>query len=121
MMTQFLSSPEYLSKHPLPSAFIVSLYNKVLSREPDAGGLATHLESIAKGFSPLRIAQSFVGSVELRQKIVIEFYRGYLRRGPDAGGLLTWMTELQKGRTYQNLTAAFVSSTEYQNGTKGWW
>jgi mucin-2 len=77
---QFLSSPEYLSAQapapaPAPAPafdnrqFLTGLYEQVLRRAPDEGGLNFWLDALNQGYSPEDVERQFYSSPEYQQLI----------------------------------------------------
>ena len=62
----FMASPEFQSRFnvTLDSAFVTLLYHNVLDREPDAGGLAYHVDRLANGATRADVLVGFSESPE---------------------------------------------------------
>ena len=65
---QFISSPEYRAKYgaTTDAQFLTLLYENVLNREPDSGGLQYHLDEFAHGASRADMLTHFSESPEAR-------------------------------------------------------
>jgi YD repeat-containing protein len=101
---------------------VVRLYMGALGRNPDIGGLTTHLRSIAAGTTMATLGQQFVDSVEFGNRFgtnlsdtdfVAQLYRLVLGREPSAGSD-GWVTVLQnQAMTRGQVLLAFTNSVEY--------
>jgi uncharacterized repeat protein (TIGR01451 family) len=106
--------------------FIAGLYQDLLGRAPDPGGLAGFQQAVdvarAQVLSP--IARQFVTSTEYRLDLVNGYYTTYLRRPAGAGEVAGWLAALQQGMTTEQVLAAFLGSDEdfqKDGGTNGSW
>lgn len=96
------------------------LYDTVLGRAPDAGGLAYFGDLIARGATPTEIARSMLGSMEAASRygglsdrdFVASLYRGALDREPDAGGLAWSEARLAQGASRAQVAAGLADSAE---------
>jgi uncharacterized delta-60 repeat protein len=94
--------------------FVTHLYLDLLERSPDAGGLTTYVNALNQGiFTPLQLAQTFVGSPEYHTLEVQGLYGRLLGRPPDPAGLDHWVSFLNQGGTAQQLEAILIGSAEY--------
>lgn len=62
----FITSPEFMQRYGAldDTAFVTQLYDNVLHRAPDAGGLAYHVDHLAHGFSRADVLAGFSESPE---------------------------------------------------------
>ncbi len=97
-----------------PAGFVASLYQFVLNRKPDAGGLAYWTQQIAGGTSRLQIAQGFWASFEHRGLQVDQYYSTYLHRASEASGRAFWVAAFSGGLDERGIALGFVKSAEYQ-------
>ncbi|NDW01325.1 DUF4214 domain-containing protein [Salipiger sp. PrR002] len=120
--------------------FVTQLYNNVLDRDPDAGGLAGWTARLEAGMSRAQVVLGFSESAEFKAGTaaaanafslgglqqgwsddVFRLYQATLDRAPDLGGLLGWSGRLAEGQAYLGVVNGFVQSAEFQNtyGTLG--
>jgi hypothetical protein len=102
------------------SEFVTLVYNNVLGRAPDPGGLAFwtgQLDSGARtrgdvmlGFSE---SPEFKGTIAA-EVFVTQIYAGMLRRAPDQGGFNFWVNAIDNGQPGLNLISGFLVSGEYR-------
>ncbi|MGI9350057.1 MAG: DUF4214 domain-containing protein, partial [Rhizobiaceae bacterium] len=132
----FVTSTEFVTTYGSldDTQFVNLLYNNVLDREADAGGLAAWLNALATGLTRAEVvvgfseSKEFIGNTQeanaafLSSGIptvltddVYRLYQATLDREPDAAGLLGWLTALGGGATKQQVADGFVSSTEFQS------
>ncbi|WP_299030415.1 Calx-beta domain-containing protein [uncultured Sulfitobacter sp.] len=119
------------------SGFVSLLYNNVLNRDADAGGLAGWLGQLENGTSREQVVIGFSESAEFKSVTATEanaystalfergqasylddvfrLYRATLDRDPDQGGLESWSTQLENGQEYTSIAAGFTNSTEFRN------
>lgn len=96
------------------------LYETVLDRAPDAGGLAYSGGLIARGVTAADLAQSMLASPEFAGRYggltdrdyAAALYRNGLNRDADAGGLAWAQGLLTQGMSRAGLAAAFADSAE---------
>jgi hypothetical protein len=117
----FVDSAEYRRQYPSDTAFITSLYQRLLNRAPEASGLQVMLQSMQAGTSRYEIARGFLRSEEYCRAYMRGIYNRYLRRDPDAEGWTNWTNRLKSGLNQQDAIVGAVSSTEYQNAVIAWW
>jgi hypothetical protein len=77
------------------TGFVKLVYENVLGREPDPGGLAFWVNQLGAGMTRGALMVGFSESAEYRAKIapsvnVVMAYIGMLRRSPDQGGFDYW-------------------------------
>ena len=97
-----------------------SLYNKLLGRQSDPGGLQYWVNQINSGRNTTAqvINPGFLRSREYTLQRINESYQKYLGRQPDSGGLDFWANKLQNGVSMQEVTKGFVTSAEYLGRSK---
>ncbi len=135
MAEGFESSTEFQTVYgPLDdTGFVTLLYNNVLNRDPDAGGLAFWLGQLTGGTSRAEVATGFSESnefagltgdsnafflasdqpLELTDN-VYRLYQATLDREPDMPGFLDWLDTLSTGTTLLQVAQDFVTSDEFQ-------
>lgn len=103
-------------------AQVARLYDAVLGRLPDAGGLAFWAEALDGGRIDLRdMAGQFLASAEYRTvygplsdaDFVWVVYRNALDRPGDAGGVGHWMAGLDAGLSRAAMVVSFSESPEH--------
>lgn len=96
------------------------LYDTVLGRTPDAGGLAYFGDTIARGAAPVDVARSMLASAEATSRygglsnrdFAASMYRNALDREPDAGGLAWTQGRLDQGASRAQVAVGLADSTE---------
>jgi hypothetical protein len=91
----FYASPEYFSGygHNDLSTWVTDLYNKVLHRAPDPGGLAYYV-NLAPTTNRYTVAYPFYQSLESSNTRVKALYLHFLQRPADQGGLDYWANKI---------------------------
>jgi hypothetical protein len=135
--SQFLTSTEFRSVYgALDNAqFVTLLYQNVLGRTPDAGGLSEWVRALNAGASRASVVAGFSDSTEFKSNTTMDvdafatskvsnehqgqiyrLYRATLGREPDSTGFLNWMNALDTGgQSLKTVVAGFVGSTEFQS------
>jgi hypothetical protein len=119
----FAQSTEFQSRYGslTNSQFVSLVYNNVLGRPPDSGGLAFWTGRLDSGaMNRGQVMLAFSESAEYRIIIfndvfVTQIYVGMLRRAPDTGGFNFWVGQLDSGVSGLNLIQGFLNSTEYRS------
>lgn len=94
--------------------YVIAVYQDVLKRAPDPGGLAYWAAQLDQGMPVSSVAQAIVHSDEYYAHFVIEpDYLKLLGRAADEAGVTYWTQKLQSGLTDQQLEAAFAASDEF--------
>ena len=105
---------------------IARLYQAVLGRTPDAGGLTFWRGTLANGNTLGAMADAFAGSPEFlatygtltNREFVRALYLNTLGREGDGGGLDFWTTVLVTGAmSRSNVVLGFSESAEHQART----
>lgn len=131
----FLASPEYVGAHGPVSAesdagFVTELYQIVLGRSADAGGLAFWQDALSRKVSRGEVAADFALSPEnLAQdqgllgagvfapdpvaSDVARLYYAVLDRAPDADGMQFWTGLINGGLSKTAAADGFLRSPEY--------
>ncbi|MEC3862648.1 DUF4214 domain-containing protein [Mesobacterium sp. TK19101] len=131
----FVSSPEFESVYIAitDADFVTLLYNNVLDRAPDAGGLDDWVARLQGGTTRSEVVVGFAESTEfvastaaaadafaaasMAQTWTDDVYRLYLAtlcREADAGGFTDWVAQLTNGTDYLSVVGGFVNSAEFQ-------
>jgi Bacterial Ig-like domain (group 3)/FG-GAP-like repeat/Domain of unknown function (DUF4214)/FG-GAP repeat len=97
--------------------FIYAMYNNLLAREPDPGGLATYQTVLSNGsYTRDHVAYDMVNSPEFNtdERFAVGLYYGILGRDPEYTGWDFHRRNLHLLRVDQgSLTAAFLATPEY--------
>ncbi len=117
ILETFLASPEIVT---LPTG-LAGIYQAVLGRQPDKGGLQFWSGVHRDGANFTQIAQQMVNSVEFKQKyaslttpetVINQIYLNGLGREADAPGLAYWVNELTRGADMGAVAASIALSPE---------
>lgn len=131
--TSFTESSEFKSEYGLLSdeQFVALLYNNVLDRAPDAGGLSAWVTSLNAGSNRSSVVLGFSESMEFQQKVssetregiwvpdaeattIARLYYAALDRAPDAEGLKSWTNALETSASLEKIVGGFMQSEEFQ-------
>jgi hypothetical protein len=99
--------------------WLKALYQDLLNRAPDAGGLSSWAQDIQRGQSLDSVANGFLTSQEYCTDVITGLYKQFLKRAPDSGGLASWVANMQAGHSLQSIILGFCTSTEYSNDNSG--
>jgi hypothetical protein len=94
-------------------AFINKVYQDMLHRAADAGGLANWEAQLNQGVTRTQVAQAIMMSEEGLASQVTDLYSQILHRLPDAAGLATYTKFLAQGGNLTDVEAALIGSQEY--------
>ena len=96
------------------------LYQTVLERAPDDGGLKAWSDAInSKGISVASLLDGFFSSAEFHdlqasnKEFISALYAHLLLRIEDQQGASQWLAALEKGATYTDVALAFLQSSEF--------
>lgn len=131
----FVNSPEFKAVYGALSNvdFVELLYQNVLGREADAGGLANWVARLGGGTSRAAVVLGFSESAEFSKSTLADatrftqerdsavwaddiyrLYQATLDRDPDQAGFLGWAEKLAAGRSFLTAVSGFVNSKEFQ-------
>ncbi len=123
--TGFVNSAEFQTKYGAlnNTQFVTLLYNNVLHRAPDAGGLGHWVNQLNSGASRESVVTGFSESSEFAKATDSEWHTGQifrlygatLGRQPDAVGFAGWTSGLDNGLGIQDVAGGFVGSAEFQS------
>jgi hypothetical protein len=100
--------------------YVTAVYEDVLARTPDPGGLAYWSSLLDQGAAVSSVAESIAHSAEYYANFVIQpTYLKLLGRAADDAGVQYWTVRMQNGLTDQDLEASFVASDEFFNNAGG--
>ena len=116
------------------AAFVELLYQNVLNRASDPGGLQGWLNALAGGAARADVVLGFSDSREFQNSTradavawatghtdsiwsddVYRLYRSTLDRDPDLGGFQDWMGRVGSGTPFLTAIEGFTGSREFQN------
>jgi len=125
-VTDIITSP---AKANPPIALVTTLYQEILGRTPDQGGLACWVNAVNSGSTVTQIATSFWNSSEHKANFignlttashdasnafVSALYHDVLGRAGDTGGITSWDQVLNSNSVTPNLVAMdFWNSSEH--------
>jgi hypothetical protein len=116
VMVAFMSTAEYSIQHPSNTAFVTAVYQDLLNRTPDPGGLTAWVNALNNGQTRSQVAQSLVNTNERHQNLVTSYYLTFLRRFPDSNGFAFWVNQLNSGLfNDQGVALALLNSLEYSS------
>jgi hypothetical protein len=96
------------------SKWLNGLYEDLLGRAPDPGGLAFWVANRHGGMSANDVVDGFLNSTEYCSRKATSLYQEILDRAPDPGGLQTWTSELEKAAPLQEVLLGFFDSAEFK-------
>src|SRR6187401_192884 len=99
---------------PTDGDFVDWAFERTLSREPDAPGLAYWVGQLAAGLDPVVFLDVVLHSTEHAEWTapVLRAYRTAYGRGADLAGLRYW-TGLRLGPTFESVLPYFLASPEH--------
>ena len=101
-------------------ALVAQMYQDLLQRPADAGGLTNWTAALDHNASPSQVALDVAQSPEARNLQVQSLYQQFLHRTADPAGLAGFTQALAAGQTLEQVAAAIVASPEfYQNRGAG--
>jgi len=117
---EFASQASFLPPLDPVTAFVTTLYVRILGRGPDQAGLTGFVTQLTQTRTVLPTVQFFLASAEFlarnttNTEFVTLLYRVFLDRVPDAGGLAGWVALLNQGTaTRAQLVLQFAASPEF--------
>jgi hypothetical protein len=93
--------------------YVTSLYDSLLGRKPDTGGLTYWGELIETGLPRPNLVESLWQSGEHRALQVSQYYSTYLHRTPSGAEQSAWVNVFLAGATEAQVEAGFLTSPEY--------
>src|SRR5205823_3305457 len=94
-------------------AWVQGMYNDLLGRSPDQGGLSYWVDRLNAGADPASVAYGFAGSAEREGQRISRDYWNFLGRAPESGAVNYWVGQFLGGASNENVVAGFVGSDEY--------
>lgn len=97
------------------TTWLAGLYQKLLKRAPDAGGLGFFQNVLIDSSSTARrdTAGAIGSSGEHRGQLVRDWYTTYLGRAAGDGDIAFWNGAMSSGATQEQVQAAIIGSAEY--------
>jgi hypothetical protein len=95
------------------TSYVKSLYQNLLNRAADSGGLAFWVNQINNGMSNFQVAQDFWRSAEHRGIEIDSYYQNFLGRTADPAGRAFWVNQMMNGASEVQVIARFFTSGEY--------
>jgi hypothetical protein len=118
---EFASQASFLPPQDPVTAFVTTLYVRILGRGPDQVGLTGFVTQLNQTRTVLPTVQLFLSSPEFlarnttNTEFVTLLYRVFLDRVPDQAGLSIFVTQLTNGTATRNqLVLLFAASPEFQ-------
>jgi uncharacterized protein (TIGR03118 family) len=99
--------------------FVDRIYQDLLGRQADAGGLAFWTGQMDQGMTRAQVVSAIENTVEFQTGVVQKAYQQFLHRAADQGGLSFWVSFLQQGNTVEQMEAGLVGSAEYFQNREG--
>ncbi len=100
-------------------AAVTQLYQDLLHRLPDAGGLDYWTNQLGQGADTTAVATALTHSTEFHRGEVDGVYQRLLNRAADEGGRAFFASALDGGQTVQQVEAAVAASPEYAQSHPG--
>jgi hypothetical protein len=119
----FSQTPEFTARYGSlnNTNFVTAIYNNVLGRPPDSGGLSYWVGQLNNGaITRGGLVLAFSESAEHRARaanrvFVTQMYVGMLGRAPEAGGFNFWVGVLDGGGSRLGIIQGFFGAPEYHN------
>jgi hypothetical protein len=109
-----LGSAEFYSDSGgAPAGFVSALYEDLLGRLPDPGGLASWVSQLAAGASRTAVAGGILDSNEYLSDLANGYYVSMLGRAADPGGLASAVNKLATGASDEAILAGIIGSAEF--------
>jgi hypothetical protein len=109
-----ITSPEYLGAHPDSGSLIAALYQTVLGRPVDAGGLAAW-QGIYASQGALGVALGILNSDEANVRMLNLVFANFLGRGMQAGEQEFWLSRIHSGVTPGQVAEILLGTDEFYN------
>lgn len=112
---QLLVSAEYRALHVSDAQYIQALYNDLLGRSADSGGLTFWQQILSAGpTGNVSVASGLLNSLESYRDLLDDAYQQFLGRSVDPSSADYWLSRLTNGQiTFDQLFANIVNSPEY--------
>lgn len=95
------------------AAFVCALYEDLLGRLADPGGLVTWQAALSSGESRSQVALAILSSQEYRTDLITAYYEKFLDRAPDPAGLSTWLFAFASGASDEQVIGSILATPEF--------
>ncbi len=93
--------------------YVARLYQDLLGRQVDGGGLSYWAGLLDRGSARALVAQALLNSQEFLERTVRGLFKHFLGRDADPNSLASFSGVLRRGGTIEQVTAILVGSAEY--------
>src|SRR5207244_3598813 len=107
------NSPPAYAETSANAAFVNTIYQQLLGRPVDQGGLSGWVNWLSSGASRNQLVAGIEASREYLTRVVDNLYTTLLGRSADPGGESGFVTDLVKGMTIEQVKAVILGSPEY--------
>jgi uncharacterized delta-60 repeat protein len=107
------NSPPAYALSSANAVYVNLLYEQLLARPADAGGLSGWVTLLAQGTPRTQVAAAIEQSKEYRTRLVDNLYTTLLARPADAAGEAGFVQALGSGTTIEQVQAIMLGSPEY--------
>lgn len=116
-MAAFMTTQEYLESNATNEEFVRAVYQDVLNRDADTGGLIFWTEALATGqMTREQVAAGLIDTDERHQSLVDSYYETYLDRVADPDGAAFWANQLNQNLMDDaDVVEALLATAEYAN------
>ncbi|OYV88561.1 MAG: hypothetical protein B7Z73_08310, partial [Planctomycetia bacterium 21-64-5] len=98
------------------AAWVTALYERLLNREPDSGGLQYWTSNLNSGQMTLvDVVNGFEYGTENFQNLTTHFFQQYLGRNPTAAELASYVQQFEQGATDADIQTEIINLPEYRN------
>jgi len=94
--------------------FVRNLYQDILERDAETGGLTNWLNQMVSGTPNSQIVSALWNTFEHRAIQVDGYYQQFLGRAPDPGGRDFWINRMLSGMDESDVMSEFMATAEYQ-------
>ena len=95
------------------TAQVNGLYNLILGRGPDPGGVANSVKYLRTGGSASTLATILLSSTERETNLVQSYYQTFIGRAADPAGLANSVRALQAGMSEATLASILLATPEF--------
>jgi hypothetical protein len=114
VLSLFQGGATFGSHNPdLATADATALYNTILGRAPDAGGLANVVAALNSGTPATVVADILLHSTEYETDLVASHYQNDLGRAGSPAEIAEWVSLMQGGMTAEQVSTDFLASAEF--------
>jgi len=109
------SSPEcYNHAGANNTGWVTLMYENILNRQPDSGGLNYFVGQLNAGAMTLgQVVSTLVTGGEYRGDVIANFYGLYLLRAPSSSETNYWVGQFSSGATQLSIQESIIGSAEY--------